>query len=507
MSALPPVLVDRRGFLGLVGAGAILTLAACAPAAGGGGGTASTTLRWAAGSQPWSWDPVVQGSGFQFNQLSLVYASLTEIDEDGVVQPGLAESWEYDEAGTSVTFHLREGLVFTDGTPLDAAAVAAYILRAKGQEDSAIAGDLTSIADAVADSDTDVRLTLTQVDHQIPLLLGRRVAQITSPAVAPDDLTTAPVGAGPFRVVELVPESHVHLERNPDFYRADEIHIERVELSWGIEASSLVSALQTGVYDFADIPAAQAQAAEAAGLDVTVHPGFNASNLSVNGTKTPFDDPIVLEAARYAIDRQELVDTLTFGYGAPTSQPFPEGYVAWSADVEDPWPFDADRARELLEGAGYGPGDLAVELVVSTDEPQHEVLQRQLGAVGIDVSIRVDPNWNEPFFGKQLALSTYGTTGRESPVQTLTAHFGEAGPLNLSGVASPEFLAAVQVARETPLDSPDYPANLQAATAAGVRTTSTIFTFSLPNLFAKRGLSDLPQIPGQIHWTGVRLEA
>lgn len=507
MRALPPLVVDRRGFLGLVGAGALLSLAACAPATGGSRGAASTTLRWAAGSQPWSWDPVVQGSGFQFNQLSLVYASLTEIDEDGVVQPGLAESWAYDEAGTSVTFRLRGGLTFTDGTPLDASAVAAYILRAKSQEDSAIAGDLTSIADAVADSDTDVRLTLTQVDHQIPLLLGRRVAQITSPAVAPGDLTTAPVGAGPFRVVELVPESSATLERNPDFYRADEIHIERVELTWGVEPSSIVSALQTGVYDFADIPAAQAEAAEAAGIAVSTHPGFNAANVSINGTKAPFDDPVVLEAARYAVDRQELVEVLTFGYGSATSQPFPEGAIAWSADAEDPWPFDPDRARTLLADAGYDEGSLPVELVVPVDAPLNELVQSQLGAVGFDVTIRVDPNWTEPFFGKQLVLSTYSTTGRESPVQTLTAHFGAQGPLNLSGVESQAFVDAVRLARETPLDAPDYAGNLQAATAAGVRTTSTVFTYSQPNLFATRGVGALPQIPGQIHWTGVRLEA
>lgn len=501
------LLPSRRRLLALAGLFVAASLVGCSPAASSGDAGAAQTLKWANSYPPSTWDPVVQGSGFAFNQTALVYASLTEIDEKGEAQPGLAESWEYNEAGDAVTFHLREGLVFQDGEPVDAEAVKLYLERAKTQEDSALRGDLTSIDTITADSETDVTLHLTQVDHQIPLLLGRRVAQITSPAVSPEDLATNPVGAGPFTVVELVPESHVYLEKNPDYWDADDIHIDRVELSWGIDASSIVSALQTGVYNFADLAPAQAAAAVSADLDVVEHPGFNASNISVNSLKAPFDDPAVLDAARYAINRQEFVDKLSFGYGKATAQPFPEGYVAWSSEVEDPWPYDPERSKQLLADAGYSEGDVSVDLVVSADAPQNEIIQAQLAAVGITANIKVDTNWAEPFFAKDLVLSTYGTTGRESPVQTLTAHFGPEGPLNLAGpYVSDEFLEAVKIARETPLDSEDYAKNLQAATAIGVQTSPTIFTYSQPNLFAKKGVSDIPAVPGQIHWTGVTID-
>lgn len=505
-------ILDRRTFLGLAGAGSLFALAACAsPQDGSSGGQADDTpqvLKWANSYGPSTWDPIVQGSGFAFNQTALVYASLTEINSAGEAAPGLAESWTYNDAGDAVTFHLREGLVFQDGEPLNAEAVKLYLERAKTQEDSALRGDLTSIDTVTADSELDVTLHLTQVDHQIPLLLGRRVAQITSPAVSPAELATAPVGAGPFTVLELVPESHVYLEKNPDYWDAANILIDRVELTWGLDAASIVSALQTGVYNFSDLAAAQAAAAESASLDVVVHPGFNASNISVNSLKVPFDDPAVLDAARHAINRAEFVDKLSFGYGKATAQPFPEGYVAWSSEVEDPWPYDPDTSRQLLSDAGYSDGDITVDLVVSSDVPQNEIIQSQLAAVGITATIKVETNWAEPFFAKELVLSTYGTTGRESPVQTLTAHFGPEGPLNLSApYVSDEFLEAVKVARETPLDSPDYAANLQAATAVGVRTSPTIFTYSQPNLFVKKGVSDIPPVPGQIHWTGVSVTA
>ena len=136
---------------------------------------------------------------------------------------------------------------------MNAQAVKAYLERAQTQANSALAGDLTSIKSITVKGDTDVTLHLTQTDYQIPLLLGQRVAQITSEQAAenPDAVNASPVGAGPFKVIELVAGSHAYFEKNPDYWNAANIKIDRVELSFGIDASTVVSSLQTGVYDFA----------------------------------------------------------------------------------------------------------------------------------------------------------------------------------------------------------------------------------------------------------------
>ncbi|WKU07171.1 ABC transporter substrate-binding protein [Micromonospora sp. HUAS LYJ1] len=486
---------------------AVLGLSGCV-----GGDTAATgeaTLRWAV-TLPAHWDPVVSGSGAQFRILSLAYASLTEIDEQGKAAPGLAESWDYNGTGDKVTFHLRPGLTFSDGTPLDAAAVKAYLERAKTQQNSALFGDLTSIKSVTAQGDRDVVIALTQVDYQIPLLLGQRVAQITSPTAARDPaaLDKSPVGAGPFVVSELVPGSHVYLKKNPKYWDAANIHLDRVELLPAPEAATIVSGLKTGVYDFANINANQVKEAEGAGLDVVFQPGFNASNISINVNKAPFTNPLVVDAVRYAVNRQEFVDKLTFGYGEPTDQPFPTKYLAYDKESAQRYPYDPARAKQLLAEAGYPPGQIKLDLVIAqTFATAAEVVQSQLAAVGITVTIRSDPNWEKPFFAKELTLSLYGTTGRESPVQTLTAHFGPNGPLNLSSPYQPEgFEEAISLARRTPLDSPDYEKNLQAATRAGLHSRALVFTYSQPNIFVKSPkLSDLLPIPGQIHWTGLRV--
>ena len=493
---------------------ATLLLAACGGTASGAAQadashtpdpTKPQVLKWAI-DFPANWDPVVSGSGAQFRILSLAYASLTEIDEDGVAQPGLAESWDYNEAGDEVTFHLRPGLTFSDDTPLDAEAVKLYLERAKTQENSALDGDLGSIASVDAASPTDVVVHLTQTDYQLPLLLGQRVAQITSPTAAKDPakLTTWPVGAGPFVVKELVTGSHAVLVKNPDYWDADNIEIDEVDLSAVPDPATVVSGIQTGVFDFAYLAPSQVKAAEAAGLDVVKQPGYNAANISLNVNKAPFDDPQVVDAVRYAINRQEFVDKVTFGTGSTTAEPFPEGYIAYDEKSADLWPYDPDKSKDLLAQAGH-VNDISVDLVIPAESPAAEIVQSQLAAVGITVNIKVDTAWATPFFAKELALSLYGTTGRESPVQTLTAHFGPQGPLNLSSPYTPDaFAAAVAVARQTPLDDPDYAKNLQAATRAGLESRALVFTYSQPNIFVKSPrVSDLPAIPGQVHWTGV----
>lgn len=511
MSALATSHPPRRSLIALALTAALGTTSLTACGFGGdasAAGNSSATLKWAASGFAKHWDPVVSGSGAQFRQLALVYASLTRVDENGKAVPDLAEKWTYNSTGNQVTFHLREGLKFSDGTPVDATAIKAAIERAQKQKNSALFGDLTSIKTVTAKG-LDVVIDLTQVDYQIPQLLGERVLQVASPKAAADPakLDQNPVGAGPFTVTQLIPGTKAVLKKNPDYWDAANIHIDNVELISAPDASTVVSGLQTGVYNFADIAPSQAEAAKKAGLDVFVQPGFNASNISLNVNKKPFDNPLVVDAVRHAVNRQEFVDKLTFGHGEATDQPFPTAYVAYDPKSKDRYPYDVAKAKALLAQAGIKPGAIKLDLVVPDAGPDAEIVQSQLAAVGITTTIKIDKNWATPFFAKDLTLSIYGTTGRDSALQTLTAHFGPNGPLNLSTPYEPTgFAKAVAAVRATPLESPKYAETLQAATRAGLQSTALVFTYAQPNIFAKsKGISALPANPGHVNWTGVKI--
>jgi len=500
------------GITALAAAAAIL-LSACASNAPSGDAEPDEEqiIRWGATGSFANWDPIVTGSTAGTRYLTPIFESLTSIDETGDLAPGLAESWEYNDTGDAVTFHLRPEQTFHDGTPVDAAAIAAFIERAKTQTNSALIGDYATIDSVSVDDELTLTVHLTQVDYQIPYLLSVRGALITSAEAAaadPDRLNVSePIGAGPFKVVELVPESRIVLEKFEDYWDADSIHIDRIEIEFGIDGSTIVKALQTGVYNFAIIDAKGVKEAQDADLDVWFGDQYAwfVNFLSINVNKEPFTDPAVVEAIKHAIDRDEIVQKVTLGHGKAVDQPFPPGYIAYDEESEDVWDYDPAKAAQILADAGYEPGELSVPLSISTENPSAEIIQEQLGAIGIEVTIDVDPNWRVGYFGKETALALYGYFGRDSHVQALTANYDRDGVLNLSSpYVSDEFTAALRTIRETPLDSPDYQRLLREATRAGVTTSPTVHLYTVPAFYAKAAeVSDLPTIQGQLSWKGV----
>ena len=490
-------------------------MSACASGEGGpASGDDESVLRWSLGL-PTSWDPVTSRTGFDINTISLPYASLTRLDAEGNVEPSLAESWTYDETGTAITFTLREGLTFSDGTALDAEAVKAHFERGKEQSDSHLRDQLADLQSVTADSETDVTLHFSAVDYQIPYLVAGRTGAIASPTAAedPKTLAVAPVGAGPFVLTEFVAESHATFVKNGEYWDADSIHIDRFELTTALDAATVVSAVQSGSVDVARLPATQIEQAEGAGLTVTVAGTLAASDASLNLNRAPLDDPAVVEALRYAFDRQAFVDAVTAGQGTVTHQPFPEGYIAFNPEIESLWSYDPARARQILSDAGYDAGELSIEITAHAgSDLDAQLTQSQLADVGIDSTINLVPTgsttWqDEVYVAKSPQLALDGTIGRESPVANLLATYGPDGIMNLSGPhASDEFLAALDTARATPIDAPEYQQALWDAVRVGVEQSPTNYLYSNPWVFVSRsGVSELNLLPSQVRWEGVQV--
>jgi peptide/nickel transport system substrate-binding protein len=475
-------------------------------------------VRWAF-FMPTSWDPVTSRTGADINTVSLAYASLTRLNKAGEPEPALAERWSFAEGGRALTFALRPGLTFTDGTPLDAAAVKAYFDRGRTQEDSFLKADLANVESISADDATRVTLHLREPDYQLPYVMAGRVGAIASPTAARRDakkLALWPVGAGPFRMVEFVPESHAYLEKNPGYWDAANIHIDRLELTNAPDHATMIAALLSGSIDvIARIPARKAQEARERGLNVIIAPSLAAQNVSINRNKAPFDNPKVIEAFRYAFDRAEFVSICSAGIGAPTHQPFPPGYSAFNPAVERLWHYDPAKAKRLLKEAGYAPGQLSLEIAAnpSISDGGPEIVQAQLKRIGVRSTIRVVPpgssSWqSQVYIAKQPQIAVDGTIGRESPVQNLLSVYGPAGIMNLSGpYASPAFLKAVDAVRRTPTTDPKYRPLLREAVRIGVEQSATNYTYSTPWVLAARPqIRNLNILPSQIRWEGVRVE-
>lgn len=475
-------------------------------------------LRWAF-MLPTSWDPVTSRTGADINTISLAYASLTRLDKQGEAQPGLAQKWRFSDDGKALTFDLRKGLTFSDDTVLDAAAVKAFYDRALTQKDSFIKRDLGGVESVSADGPLAVTFHLREPDYQLPTILAGRVGAIASPTAAAKDkakLALWPVGAGPFRITEFVPESHAYFEKNPGYWDAANIHIDRFELTNAPDPATVIAALLSGSIDVAGrIPPRRVEEAKGRGLTVAIAPSLNVRDVSINRNRPPFDNPRVVEALRYAFDRGEFIRTVTAGLATVSHQPFPAGNAAFDASVEKLWGYDPGKARALLREAGYPPGKLAIEIAVNPvmNDGLPELVQAQLARVGVKSTLRIVPpgssTWqSEVYIAKRPALALDGTIGRESPVQNLLATYGPEGIMNLSGpYAASAFLQALDAVRRTPTSDPAYAARLHAAVRAGVEQSPSNYLYSEPWIVgARAGVKNLNILPSQIRWEGVTVQ-
>ncbi len=514
--------VARRTTFAFAAAASVLSL--LATACGGHSGPASNSSSAVAGASgtlnwewalPTSWDPVTSTAGWDVHVLGLVYASITTLDPAGDVRPGLASTWKYGSDGKSVTFTLRSGLKFTDGTALNADAVKANIHRAQTQANSTIASELAVISKVVVNSPVSFTLDLAQTDYQVPYLLAGKDGMMVSPAAFKHatSIPTSPVGAGPFKLTSYVPDSHADLVRNSGYWDASQIHLAGFSVQAISQPAQIMAALQSGQVNVAYIAGNQVAAAKAAGMKIAVIPSEVVNELDIQTTTKPFDNPNVVKALNYAIDRQAIVQVQASGYGTPAFQPFPKGFVGYDPRLADLYPYDPAKARKLLAAAGYPHGIKITLDSVSLDDPLAEQIQSQLAKAGIIATIKDIPADTETqylYIDKTLPLTVDGTAGRTSPVEMLDVLYSQQGLMNVDGKATTTPATVSKALADiltVPLNSPDYPAELRNAVRTSVLGEPIhIWLYTNPRIFAySPAVTGIPFDLVQQRWEGVRV--
>ena len=518
--------LTSRGAAAAASIAAISVLVACGssgsgsspgePSTGGPGAAAASgaggTINWE-WSLPTSWDPVTSTAGWDMHALGLVYASVTTLNAKGDVQPGLASSWKYAADGTSVTFTLRPGLKFSDGSPLTATSVAENIKRGQTQANSTVAAELSVVTKVTVNSPASFTLDLSQVDYQVPDLLAGKDGMIVNPSAFKDAaaIPTHPQGAGPFTLTSYVPDSHADLARNPQYWDASQIHVANFNVLSITQPAQVLSALESGQVNVAYIAGNQVAAAKAAGFKVAVIPSEVVNELDIQTTTAPFTNPKVVQAINYAINRQAILQVQASGYGAISYQPFPAGFVGYSAALASEYPYNPALAKQLLAQAGYAKGLNITLTATSATDSLAEQIQGQLAEVGVKVTIKdiaADTSTQFLYLDKTIPLAIDGTAGRMSPVEMLDVLYSQQGLMNVTGKATTTPAAvssALAKALTVPLDSPGYPAALQSAVETSVRQEPIhIWLYTNPRIFAYRsGVNNIPSDLVQQRWEGV----
>ncbi|MFC8530437.1 ABC transporter substrate-binding protein [Nocardia sp. NPDC057227] len=352
--------------------------------------------------------------------------SLVYFDTEGKPRPWLAKSWTVSPDLLQYTFTLREGVTFSDGTPLDAAAVKYNFDRIKNpQTGSSYAASL--IGEYTAGDVLDpLTLRITLRTPVTSLLQGLSLAYlgIQSPtylAAAGKDTCGSIVGSGPFVLDKAVKGQSYSLSRRAGYawpfegaQHSGDAYLERVEFVIATEGSVRVGGLSSQQYDLVrDIAAPQLAAIKANPalqvLDYTA-PGI-ATAIAINARSPIFGDLAVRQAFQSAVDVQTLVPAAFFNQLEPATGPFSETTRYFDASVAQRYGFDVDKANRLLDGAGWQKGGDGIRAkdgrplrpVVFTfpDPPQDQLsllqsIQQEVRKAGFDLQIQTfdRSTWN-----------------------------------------------------------------------------------------------------------------
>ena len=336
--------------------------------------------------EPQTIDPVrnnaVDGSNVIFN----LFDGLVRIGFDDAPEPGCAERWEVSEDGMTWTFHLRKGLKWSDGKPLTAEdfrygllrlldarnaspnAYMAYFLK----NGEAFFNGKAGSEDVGIDVPDDATLRL-RLENPAPLMLDCLSFYAFAPARAdvveqdPRGWTTKPeslVSNGPFVLSEWKHNSELTLTKNPNYWDADNVKIDKVRMVMITDSNTALAAFKAGKVDLLDrIPPQMTPQLIESG-EAKVAPALGTAFCVFNVVRAPFDDPRVRKAFTLAIDRRTMVEKVTLGGQKPAAAFIPYGIPGAGSDRDFraeggtflPERADPEAAKKLLAEAGYPDG-------------------------------------------------------------------------------------------------------------------------------------------------------
>jgi peptide/nickel transport system substrate-binding protein len=460
----------RRGWLPGFGLALSLMLgAACgddesvSPTPGKPGADAGGVLRYGldlTNTAGISLDPVRSNTFGDVLHMRLIYDTLVRIGGDGEFLPGLAVDWQIVDSHT-IDLELRAGVRFHDGTPLDAAAVKRTIERNLAAHNMNHAPQLRAVASVALQGPLALRIHLSTptAGAFFELLSGRETMPVSPAALdAGIDLDEYPVGAGPYRVTQLIPERVLRLERFEGHWEARDRKLAGIDFVHAPAGPSRVNALVSGDIDIANFAAAEVRAIQGRSELASTSRRSRSAFLYLGMCKSrpPFDDVRVRRALGHAIEREGLNLAVMEGLGEQGWMAWPSGSAYFAPELEGHLAYDPERARELLSEAGLGEG-FSFEVLAPAFSPLFlhvaEVVQAQLRAIGVEVHIVTSSNVIKDLINVRAPLVAFGWV--RPGLQKVTRMFGPNSVANFCQYSDPRIDGLTDRIAALPPDAPE----------------------------------------------------
>jgi peptide/nickel transport system substrate-binding protein len=395
-------------------------------------------------------------TAFQTEQtLELIYGGLTNLDDKLDVVPGLATSWKFSNGGKRLTFELRKGVRFADGSAFDSADVKASLDRLLDPKTAAVgASNLSAVSGIQTPDPSTVVLELKSADSSIPGSL----AHINTSMLSADDIKDKTVGketngTGPFMLKSRIANQRLTLVPNPNWW-GPKVKLGGVEFRVIPNEKSVVSAVQSGNVQLGLLsdPLVAKTVPSGGGRTLVKIPSVNYHVFMLNARAPELTDPRVRQAISCAVDRKAVLDSAALGEGkviGPITSP------AYESDPDArpcPTP-DLDKAKSLLADAGKA-GGFTIKTIVETGEYSTAVneaqsLQAQLKKVGIDLKLDIleagpyVKAWLAEDFDAAVALNG----GDADPNTMYGRYFTPKGSLSKQGLENSTFTKLLEEGR------------------------------------------------------------
>ena len=357
---------------------------------GAGGGELADTqeMVFVLNNEPDGIDPNVTNNSFATPFLSNCFEGLVTYDEKGEVVPGNAESWESNDDLTVFTFHLREGLKWSDGTALTANDYVYSALRVLTPEttsqyvnmisDYVVNGqefyDGTASAEDVgikALDDNTLEFTLkASCPYFIDLVSMWVYFPVQQATIeANGDKWTASAEAyvsnGPFKITEMNMGESMVLEKNENYWNAENVTLEKLTFRYVLDTSTALTAYESGEVDgVRTVPSSDLARLKAENAGLVSTPNYGTVYYDINCSKEPYNNSLVRKALNLAIDREALINNVAQVDGQPAYSFLAPGYVVDGKDVTEgrsdfglSSTADVEGAKAALAEAGYPDGE------------------------------------------------------------------------------------------------------------------------------------------------------
>lgn len=490
----------RLRLLGVVGIGALIA-AACAPVGQddtgstgkstnpGGDGTPAARpvnvgepadpaavkkggeLTIALSAEPDALDPTLARSLYSRYIFNATCEKLYDTDADAKVVPQLATALpEFSSDGKTATLKVRTGIKFADGTAFNAAAVKKSLDRDLKLPTSARVSELGPITKIDAPDDATVVIHLSAPFAPLTAALADRAGMVMSPKQLDklgDKFANAPICVGAFKVVKRVPQNSIELAKDPNYYDADKVYLDRIVFRIITDASIRAANLRSGDAQVADSVSTQDEPALSKEQTITLleseslgYQGvtFNIGNVDGIGKPAkaidkPFaKDPRVRQAFDYALDRKTLVKTVFNNIYSVACSPISPATDFTSPEAQKCTPHDPAKAKQLLKQAGVKTPYKIQMLVTNTPDALRiaQAIQSMVKDGGFDIQLQ--PTEFSTLLDQQdrgdFELLALGWSGRVDPDSNITNFVGTNASQNVAGFSDPALDDLLTQARE-----------------------------------------------------------